>query len=860
MTPGKDLIRAAVAVLAALAIVFGTAAAPRAQAVPAIDKRITYILPQWLDFLTAADVPAQAAQLRARIGEGPRVRVGFTTYIYVTMDPVDPADTDAVRAALAPTVARIDSALARAAANNIPICLSIVTAVRDGADPLQAAAQAEDRRNMQWHADQSLASGWTTFSRYARRQEEIQEAYVRELGRVLANRMALHPDILVAASGDGEIELSYELGALKPPVLADYSPFAVAEFRDWLRGSGLYAPGHPFAADAYASASRYASDASIATLNADFGQQFTTWTLKYFDWPLADPIAGDPHALPFAQYGAAAFTPASADTVDGGFDPPRVHARGNAWSDLWDLFRATMVWRHNLEFAKWITTSADPLTGATVPADRWFSDQIPADYLFGGTPANPNGRLDTSASPVWTADVSPFGSLGITSFNVNFESQGLGFARTLAGAAPAIAARKIRWGIFEWNPSVGPSNTLEIYRQEMALVEQYRPSLIAPFVWQTPAGLPYVVEHTGFETALRELVTRLNNVPLTLSRSSLDIGAVSNGSTSTGSARTPPQVVRVSGVSGESPGWSITSAPPYLDVVPAADGRSFSVAVKAGAYSPGTHTGVIVVTPSEPGYAAATLDVTLRVVLPLTSAPPTGVLESPADNAIVNGEVAVTGWATDDIGLASVKIYREPVGAEQGQIFIGDATFVPGARPDVQGASPGQPQNDQAGWGYMLLTNMLPGGGDGAFTLIAVATDVDGHARSIGTRHIVGRNAQSLKPFGTIDTPLQGQTVSGTIVNFGWALAAHGKQIPADGSTIDVLIDFVPVGHPTYGYGRADIQALFPGFANTDGAVGFFVLDTRRLTNGLHSIAWVVRDNTGATQGIGSRFFTVANQ
>jgi hypothetical protein len=851
----RDLIRAAAA-LAALAIVMGASASPRAQAVPAIDKRITYILPQWLEFLAASgdEVSAQVAQLRMRIPEGPRVRVGFTTYIHVSMDPVDPSDTSAVRSALAPTLAEMDNAIAKALAHGIPICFSFLTAIREAADPLQQAAQAEDRRNMQWHSDNSLASGWTTFSRYARKQELLQEAYVRELGRQLAHRIALNPDIVVGASGDGEIEMSSDRASVIPPDIADYSPFAVAEFRDWLRGRGLYAPGQPFAGEAYASASRYASDGSIATLNGDFSQNFLTWDLKYFDWQLADPTAGDPHALPLSQQGPAGFQPAVVN--DGGFDPPRVHTRGNAWSDLWDLFRATMVWRHNLGFAKWVTSSADPSSGATVPADRWFSDQIPADYLFGGTPANPNGRLDTSASPLFTADISPYGSLGITSFNVNFGD--LGFARTLAGAAPAIAARRVRWGIFEWNPSVGPTDNIEIYRQEMALVEQYRPSLLAPFVWNDAATLPqYRVEDTGFETALRELAGRLNNVPLTLSRSSLDIGTASFGANSTGSGRTPPQVIRVSGVSGESPAWTITSAPAYLEVVPSADGRAFSVELKAGAYPPGTVTSTIVVSPSEPGYAPATLNVTVRAVL--TSQPPGGFVDSPDDGAIASGELGITGWAVDDIGLAAVSVFRQPVGNERDLIFIGNATFVPGARPDVQGTFPDRPQNDQAGWGYMLLTNMLPNGGSGTFTLVVMATDVDGHTATIGTRRIVGQNSLSVRPFGTIDTPRQGEVVSGTYVNFGWALTPQSKMIPTDGSTIDVYIDGLVAGHPAYGFPRSDIQTLFPGYANTDGAVGDFIIDTTTLANGLHSIAWVVHDNLGATQGIGSRFFTVAN-
>src|SRR6266540_5285273 len=400
MSKSGNFVRFAAAASASLAIVIGSSSTPHAQAVPPIDKRITYILPQWLEFLSVpeSDVQSQAARLRSRLGEGPRVRVGFTVYISVSMSPVAP----------------MDEAIARARSSNIPICLSFVTAIRNWTDPLQEAAQADDRRNMQWHSDNSLAVGWTTFSRYARKQEAIQEAYIRELGKALAHRMALYPETLVAASGDGEIEMSYE----KAPDIADYSPFAVAEFRDWLRGRGLYAAGGPFAGEAYASASRYAGDSSWQTLNADFSTDLSTWDLKYFDWQLSDPAESDPHALPLNQYGAGAFSPVVLH--EKGFDPPRVHTRGAAWSDLWDLFRATTVWRHNVEFAKWITTSVDPSTGATVPADRWFSDQIPADYLFGGTPANPNERLDTSASPIWTADVSPYGSLGITSFNVSF--------------------------------------------------------------------------------------------------------------------------------------------------------------------------------------------------------------------------------------------------------------------------------------------------------------------------------------------------------------------------------------------------------------------------------------------------------
>ena len=84
-------------------------------------------------------------------------------------------------------------------------------------------------------------------------------------------------------------------------------------------------------------------------------------------------------------------------------------------------------------------------------------------------------------------------------------------------------------------------------------------------------------------------------------------------------------------------------------------------------------------------------------------------------------------------------------------------------------------------------------------------------------------------------------------------------MIPLDGSTITVYVDGVPVGHPTYNLFRADIASLFPSYANTSGAVGHFAFDTRTLSNGVHSIAWVIVDNFGNAQGVGSRYFTVAN-
>jgi hypothetical protein len=244
----------------------------------------------------------------------------------------------------------------------------------------------------------------------------------------------------------------------------------------------------------------------------------------------------------------------------------------------------------------------------------------------------------------------------------------------------------------------------------------------------------------------------------------------------------------------------------------------------------------------------------------IASTAPFGTIDTPADYAAgLSGAIAVTGWALDDVGVKDVRIYRDPVAGEPPgqQVFIGYATFVDGARPDVKADYPSFPYASRAGWGLQLLTNMLPNQGTGTYRVYAFADDVEGQTTLLGFRAFTSNNLAATLPFGTIDTPGQGDTVSGTVVNFGWALSSN--LIATDGSTIDVVVDGVVVGHPVYNNFRPDIASLFPGLPNTNGAVGYYILDTTTLDNGVHTIAWVVRDSAGGTQGIGSRFFTVLN-
>jgi hypothetical protein len=244
-------------------------------------------------------------------------------------------------------------------------------------------------------------------------------------------------------------------------------------------------------------------------------------------------------------------------------------------------------------------------------------------------------------------------------------------------------------------------------------------------------------------------------------------------------------------------------------------------------------------------------------------AAPFGSVDAPVDGAVVSGSIAISGWALGDVPVNRVFIYRDPVDGEPAQlIFVGQATFVPGARPDVATTFPAFPQNTRAGWGYLLLTNMLPSHGNGTFRFPVFAENgADGTHVLIGTKVINAVNASATAPFGAIDTPDQGATVSGSaLVNFGWALTPQPKMIPFDGSTIHVLIDGVDVGPVTaYNFFRSDVSGLFPGLKNSGGPVGYRMIDTTALSEGLHTIAWLATDDGGKTTGIGSRYFTVSN-
>ena len=330
-------------------------------------------------------------------------------------------------------------------------------------------------------------------------------------------------------------------------------------------------------------------------------------------------------------------------------------------------------------------------------------------------------------------------------------------------------------------------------------------------------------------------------------------------------ARTAAQSIRLTQSGTGAVTWTATTSAPWLQVSPASGSGSSILSVSLASNVPSTATSAtITITPTGVINAIAPITVSLGVVPAGTSAAPIGTVDSPADNLTgVTGSMAITGWAMDDIDVTRVRILRDPVAGEPGGlVYVGDATLVEDARPDVAAMFPMAPQSSRAGWGYLLLTNMLPSLGNGTFRFSVYADDPEGHATLLGVRTITCTNNNATQPFGAIDTPAPGQTISGPIYNsFGWVLSRGKRADVPGGGTVSVLIDGAVVGSPSGWTGRADIAALFPSslYPGIGSAVGVYTFDTSGLSNGVHTMAWVVTDNNGDAAGVGSRYFRVFN-
>jgi hypothetical protein len=403
----------------------------------------------------------------------------------------------------------------------------------------------------------------------------------------------------------------------------------------------------------------------------------------------------------------------------------------------------------------------------------------------------------------------------------------------------------------------------------------YSPSLLQTFTQNADGSVTLYYTLSTWNPYQVFLMSSTFVIPgtMTLDKTSLTFAAVSTGAALT--SQTPAQTVRLTQSGAGTITWTATSTAPWLVVSPASGSgpATLSISTRFASGLTASQTGSITVALT--GASNTVGPISVRLTTASASAPvspPFGAFDTPAgDSTVLAGSIAVTGWTLDNIGVQRVELWRDlqpgetttpfsstPTDPRTGKVFIASPTFVDGARPDIEGLYPSTPTNYRGGWGYLMLTWGLWNQGNGTYRLYAFAFDQENNVATIGAKTIIVNNNAATRPFGAIDTPAVGGDASGP--NFGWGLTpkvngAATCKIPSNG--IQVSIDSGPLQPVVYGDARTDIAGAFPGFSNSAAAGGYFIFDWSTLTNGLHTISWLITDDCNRADGVGSRFFNV---
>ncbi|MDW7760061.1 MAG: hypothetical protein SCM96_05415 [Acidobacteriota bacterium] len=754
-------------------------------------------------------------------------------------------------------------------------------------------AKIEDIRNAQWYNDNKMASDdqvldsqfmdtrvYGTLSRYARKMRRNLEAKAKATLNFIKKRLDEKPHVFAITSGWGEVELNS--GRLEPSSslqnwFCDYSPFAVLEFRDWIRHTGMYDDDAGlYAGQGWAAGGpRYQGVNGLAQFNADFGTAFSTWDLKYFHWSLdddwdedpTDDVNNDPGRIPYADYIHGGMMPTSGPhVIAGGFDPPRTMAPGTPFYDLWHLFRETLVRNFVLDMARWSHA-------AGIAPSRWYSHQIPADYLFGTSPSTAKtARYYSSASPLSTSDIRPFGTPGATIYDVKFPPEIYPpiFARTSKHALSAMADLSPDWAILEYDAETYPrdftveQSSVEDILEQYLRVYGYNPHIINFWRWNDATG-EHRIKGMNKEEALRRFILKIRDK----ARRSLD------------TVFTPPKVPDISGgylvetgkirvqTSGRIWAGRTWTWDEWGDFLHLEIHRGTAPGFTVG-------SGSLVGTTDGFHHDDGTADDGNAYYYRMRAVNIAG------QTGPVSEEIMLVPTA-DPVAVLDVNRSRLFYGAEQGGVAtsaqdlvirnIGDAGTALNwtADPDVFWISVNPPSGTG---GAVAKIAVHPSGlAEGTYygNVRIEAPGALNSPRLIEVRIRVYAPGTTSAPFGKFETPETGATVVGAVPVTGWALddvEVAGVDIKREPHPSDNPAAIGPDGLVLLGRGlfiegaRPDVEKAYPGRPlNYRAGWGFMVLTNCLPNQGndtfvLHAIA---RDREGNATHLGQKTITGAN-
>ena len=152
---------------------------------------------------------------------------------------------------------------------------------------------------------------------------------------------------------------------------------------------------------------------------------------------------------------------------------------------------------------------------------------------------------------------------------------------------------------------------------------------------------------------------------------------------------------------------------------------------------------------------------------------------------------------------------RDP---RNGKVFIANATFVDGARPDVEALYPTTPADYRAGWGYLMLTWGLWNQGNGTYTLLRVRVRPGGQRRD--DRHArPSSSATTRRPSRSGRSTRRRSAAIASRPELRLGADAEGQrrgdvQDPVDG--VQVSIDSGPLQPVVYGDARTRHRRRLP--------------------------------------------------
>ena len=296
-----------------------------------------------------------------------------------------------------------------------------------------------------------------TSSRYAEDLVEYNKEAVVKWTLSLKSLMDKYPGVVAIINGPIEEELTGGPG-LDSTQIGDYSPYAITEFRDWLRHTGLYdATTGKYAGE---GASHYIigdlinfngvlrsqfyddptpddNNGTGSSFNDFFCTDFMTWSLRYWDLVMFDEPITDPNFDPTPESGKG--------YIVGGFHAPRVIDENDKYWTAWSYENRrhdniypegnpenpAFGFRQNL-VRNYIRDEFDIIASLGIPRNMMFAHQVPVELIS-------DERELSSASPIWTGYLEKSQTVGITKFH---------------HVDPNVVNQYAdKWGIFEWHPS-----------------------------------------------------------------------------------------------------------------------------------------------------------------------------------------------------------------------------------------------------------------------------------------------------------------------------------------------------------------------------------------------------------------------